>query len=132
MLIKTTPSIPSSEITEEKHYLQRRDFIRLVGAAAVTVGAAPWLQACAADPDASDFAGSGGPLVAPGQSPLPNVKPRVVTTTEKLNSFDDITSYNNFFEFGTGKSDPQQYAGANERRRQPLELRRGDGRAAAG
>ncbi|NNF24336.1 MAG: protein-methionine-sulfoxide reductase catalytic subunit MsrP [Rhodobacteraceae bacterium] len=29
-----------------------------------------------------------------------------------LNSFDDITSYNNFYEFGTGKSDPKQYAGA--------------------
>lgn len=111
MLIKTTPSVPSSEITDEQHYLQRRDFIRLVGSAAMVVGAGPWLQACAGDPAAADFAGAGGPAVAPGQSPLPNVKPNVVTTSEELNSFEDITSYNNFFEFGTGKSDPKRYAG---------------------
>jgi sulfoxide reductase catalytic subunit YedY len=110
MLIKP-PSIPSSDITDEKHYLQRRDFIRLVGGAAMVAGAAPWLQACGADPEAADFAGAGGPPVAPGQSPLPNVKPKVVTVDEPLNSFEEITSYNNFYEFGTGKSDPQRNAG---------------------
>ena len=45
MLIKTTPTIPGSEITDEKHYLQRRDFIRLVGGAAMRAGAAPWRHA---------------------------------------------------------------------------------------
>jgi sulfoxide reductase catalytic subunit YedY len=110
MLIKP-PSMPSSEITDEKHYLQRRDFIRLVGGAAMVAGAAPWLQACGEDPEAADFAGTGGPAVAPGQSPLANVKPKVVTLDEPINSFDDITSYNNFYEFGTGKSDPQRNAG---------------------
>ena len=112
MLIKTTPTIPGSEITDEKHYLQRRDFIRLVGGAAMIAGAAPWLQACAADPAAADFAGTAGPAVAPGQTALANVKPKVITTTEQLNSFADITSYNNFYEFGTAKNDPQQYASA--------------------
>ncbi len=34
-----------------------------------------------------------------------------MTTDEKRNSFEDITSYNNFFEFGTGKDDPARYAG---------------------
>jgi sulfoxide reductase catalytic subunit YedY len=29
-----------------------------------------------------------------------------LSTTEKPNSWDDITTYNNFYEFGTGKSDP--------------------------
>jgi methionine sulfoxide reductase catalytic subunit len=48
---------------------------------------------------------------AAGQSPLANVKPKVVTTDETLNSFEDITSYNNFYEFGIGKNDPQRYAG---------------------
>jgi sulfoxide reductase catalytic subunit YedY len=47
-----------------------------------------------------------------GQSPLENVKPKVVTTDEKLNTFEDITSYNNFYEFGTGKNDPRRYAGS--------------------
>jgi len=112
MLIKTTPSIPSSEITDEKHYLQRRDFIRLVGGAAMIAGAAPWLQACAGDSPIADFAGTPGPAVLPGQSPISNVKPAVITTTEKLNSFADITSYNNFYEFGMGKNDPQRHAGS--------------------
>ena len=47
----------------------------------------------------------------PGQTPLPNVKPKVVTTDEKLNSFEEITSYNNFYEFGVNKDDPQRHAG---------------------
>ena len=49
-----------------------------------------------------------------GQTPLPNIKPKVVSTDEKLNRFEDITSYNNFYEFGTGKNDPQRYAGSAE------------------
>jgi sulfoxide reductase catalytic subunit YedY len=52
-----------------------------------------------------------GAAAAAGQSPLANVKPRVVATDEKLNTFEEITSYNNFYEFGTGKNDPQRYAG---------------------
>ena len=73
MLIKTTPGIPPAEITDEKHYLRRREFIRLAGAAAVVAGSAPWLQACSADPLAEDFAGGGGPAVAVGQTPLANL-----------------------------------------------------------
>jgi sulfoxide reductase catalytic subunit YedY len=110
MLIKTTPSIPGSEITDEKLYVRRREFIRLMGGAAVAAGAAPWLQACSGDVSA-DFAGAAGPAVPPGQTALPNVKPGVVTTDEKLNAFEDITSYNNFYEFGLGKDDPQRNAG---------------------
>jgi len=36
-------------------------------------------------------------------SPAPNEKP---------NSFEQITNYNNYYEFGTGKGDPAKYAGA--------------------
>jgi sulfoxide reductase catalytic subunit YedY len=111
MLIRTATQIPETEITDEKLYLRRRDFIRLAGGAAVALGSAPLLQACAGDPVSADFAGTEGPPVAPGQTPLTNVKPRVVTTDEKLNTFEEITSYNNFYEFGTGKDDPQRYAG---------------------
>ena len=32
------------------------------------------------------------------------------STNRKPNSYDDITSYNNFYEFGTDKSDPAKYA----------------------
>ena len=34
------------------------------------------------------------------------------STDLKPNSFEDITTYNNFYEFGVGKSDPAEYAGA--------------------
>jgi sulfoxide reductase catalytic subunit YedY len=77
--------------------------MRVVGGVAAAA-ASPLVQACADDP----VAGAAG---LPGQSPLDNVKPRVVATDEKLNTFEEITSYNNFYEFGTGKGDPQRYAG---------------------
>ena len=38
-------------------------------------------------------------------------KPSAFSTDEKPNSFEDITHYNNFYEFGTGKTDPSEYAG---------------------
>ena len=38
--------------------------------------------------------------------------PSVFSTSEAPNSLEDITSYNNFYEFGTGKEDPAAYAGA--------------------
>jgi sulfoxide reductase catalytic subunit YedY len=110
MLIRTRPEIPSSEITDEKAYFRRREFMRLAGGVALGTLAAPWLQACSTDADTWDGAPAGGPFGA-AQSALSNYKPLVVATDEKLNSFDDITSYNNFYEFGLGKNDPQRYAG---------------------
>jgi sulfoxide reductase catalytic subunit YedY len=79
--------------------------MRLAGGLAAAAAAGPLIQACGEDPMAA------GPDVAPGQTPLADVKPRVVATDEKLNTFEEITSYNNFFEFGQGKNDPQRYAG---------------------
>jgi methionine sulfoxide reductase catalytic subunit len=35
-----------------------------------------------------------------------------LSTTEEPNSLEDITTYNNFYEFGTGKTDPAEYAGS--------------------
>jgi sulfoxide reductase catalytic subunit YedY len=93
MLIRREPQIPFSEITDERLYLNRREFMRAAGAAAV--GAALAVPAPAEG----------------GQSPLSDIKPKVVTTDEKWNSFEEITSYNNFYEFGTGKNDPQRNAG---------------------
>jgi sulfoxide reductase catalytic subunit YedY len=42
-------------------------------------------------------------------------KPVMAMTEDEIlepNTFEDITSYNNFYEFGTGKDDPKRYAGA--------------------
>ncbi|MEO6212580.1 MAG: protein-methionine-sulfoxide reductase catalytic subunit MsrP [Vicinamibacterales bacterium] len=111
MLIRKPDDIRSSEITDEQVYLQRRTFIKLVGGAAIAVGAAPLLQACSGEPAVADFAGGAGLAVPGGQSPIANYQPKVMAVDEKLNTFEEITSYNNFYEFGTGKEDPQRYAG---------------------
>ena len=97
MLIRTTPTIPAREITDERLYLRRRDFMRTAAAAAVggAIGGV-WLP--------------GDPLHA--QEPLANVRKSPLSTTgEDLTPFDDIASYNNFFEFGTDKSDPKNNSG---------------------
>jgi sulfoxide reductase catalytic subunit YedY len=96
MLIRTTPTIPTREITDERIYLDRRAFLRAsVGVAAGGVAGAllPTDEALA-------------------QTAIPNVKKSGLSTTgEKLNSFEDITSYNNFYEFGTDKGDPKANSG---------------------
>ena len=103
MIIRRRSDIRSSDITDEQLYLRRRDFIRLAGSAAAAV-VSPLVAGYGIDTLA---AGSG----AMTQTALSGIKPKVVTTDEKWNSFEDITGYNNFFEFGTGKDDPARYAG---------------------
>jgi sulfoxide reductase catalytic subunit YedY len=109
MLLKRNPDIRASEITDERVYLKRREFIRIAGSAALVAAAAP-LAACSAEPLGAEPAGT-GPFDTTG-SPLTGYKEKAVTTDEKLNSFEDITGYNNYYEFGTGKSDPKAYSGS--------------------
>ena len=45
-------------------------------------------------------------------APIPDVQPSRFSTDEEPNSFEDITTYNNFYEFGTGKDDPAKNASA--------------------
>ncbi len=96
MLIKRPADIRSSEITDEKLYLNRREFIRAAGLAA---GAAA---------GAGVFWGADATLSAAEPAPhgrkLENVKPSPLSVTdEKANSWEQITTYNNFYEFGTDK-----------------------------
>jgi sulfoxide reductase catalytic subunit YedY len=90
MMIKRAPDIRSSEITDEQLYLRRREFMKtaVVPAAAALAGLAPALT------------------LAAGQDALPNVRKGVVTIDEPLTPWEDVTTYNNFYEFGTDKSDP--------------------------
>ena len=95
MLIKPASDIRSSEITDQKVYLNRREFIRAAGGSAVAaaagiIGAEALVQARGA---------------AHGRK-LENVKKGPFGADEKLNAWEDITSYNNYYEFGTDKSDP--------------------------
>jgi sulfoxide reductase catalytic subunit YedY len=97
MLIKKAPGIASSEITSETWYLRRREFLQAAGltAAAAVTGAL--------GPDDSAEA-------APALEKL-TVTKKMVTTTEEQTPFKDITTYNNFYEFGSDKEDPAEYSG---------------------
>jgi sulfoxide reductase catalytic subunit YedY len=92
------PNIRSSEITPESVYLARRQLMR--GGAAAATGLAFALAGCKRK-DAS-----GGTAAAPTGAELPGVKPGPFATDEPRTPFGDITTYNNFYEFGTDKNDP--------------------------
>ena len=88
------PRIPSSEITPKEAYLSRRDFIKAAGVIAGSVA----LAACA-------------PKVLETIEPTDNASPAAPsapTQTDELgdpvNSFEDITNYNNYYEFTTNKT----------------------------
>src|SRR6201984_1011912 len=98
MLIKTASDIKAHEITPKALYINRRSFIK--SAALVTGSVAAGLSF------ASDmFATADG-----ANQKLGGVKKSPYSTTEKQNSFKDITNYNNFYELGTDKGDPAQNA----------------------
>jgi sulfoxide reductase catalytic subunit YedY len=95
MLIRRPSDIRPSEITDKDLYLTRRRFLR--GAAA----AAGVLIAGGLD---------SRPAFARGER-LANVNKTAYGKGETPNSYEDVTTYNNFYEFGTGKSDPSRNAG---------------------
>lgn len=81
--------IKPSEITPEGAYLNRRALL----ATAFAAGLVPSIMSEAATlPKSGDL--------------FQDVTKWPDSTTEKVNSFQDITTYNNFYEFGTGKGDP--------------------------
>src|SRR5258708_18654790 len=107
MVIKKPGDIPSSEITAERLYLRRREFLQL---GAGLAGAAMGGVVAACGRNALDAA-SAAPSSALPQTPIADIKKKMVTTTEPLNKFEKITGYNNYYEFGTGKSEPARNAG---------------------
>ncbi|MDP2449244.1 MAG: protein-methionine-sulfoxide reductase catalytic subunit MsrP [Polaromonas sp.] len=107
MLIKTDHSgfdhAVSSDITPQGVYQQRRKLIKLMatGAAGATIASWAGRQALAQA------------VVKPGKlAALPGAKSGVAgaVTMEKVTDYKDVTSYNNFYEFGTDKSDPAKNA----------------------
>ena len=107
MLIKQPSDIPPSEITPPQVFLDRRRFMRdsagMAAAAMFGAGLAPFgvrtaEAALATDPDAR------GPR-------LEGVVESEFRADEELTPYADITSYNNFYEFGTDKRDPSRHAG---------------------
>jgi len=99
MLIKKRSDIKSSEITDRSTYLNRRKF--LIDAAGSLVGIAAGISVPRLLDPARD-AHAGVKLNGVRKSPL--------STDETPNSLKDITTYNNFYEFGTDKYSPAKYA----------------------
>jgi sulfoxide reductase catalytic subunit YedY len=104
MLIGKPPDIPSSEITPQEQYLNRRRFMRktfatTVAASAAALGAGRLAEILS--PSVSVLAGT----------KLPTVPSPLTTTGEQLTSFEDVTHYNNFYEFGVDKDQPAKNAG---------------------
>jgi sulfoxide reductase catalytic subunit YedY len=101
VLIRRPAEIKASEITPEQLYWSRRAFIAAAGGAALAVASSP-LSVFAASP-------SGPPSLRSGQALSAHAERRYAQA-EKLTPFDDITTYNNFYEFGLEKDDPSQHA----------------------
>ena len=100
MQIRRPPDVASSEITPEGHYVNRREF--LAAASAAGLGAAG-LSALAL-PRVAFGAGT--------QEPQAVGKPFGLQKDDKPTPWTDVTTYNNFYEFGTDKSDPSENAKA--------------------
>ncbi len=83
--------ILSSEITPYRTYLNRRKFIKSSIAAGVFIGASTGLQASHLGND--------------------NLFENQLDENDSLNTYEDITTYNNFYEFGMGKTDPSENSG---------------------
>jgi methionine sulfoxide reductase catalytic subunit len=83
MLFRRPPDLLASEITDESLFWKRRDFIKAAGLGAAAVG---------------------------GLLPLRRTLPSLADD-DKLTPWEDVTGYNNYYEFGTDKDDPSRNAG---------------------
>ena len=106
-------NIPStSEITPETVYLRRREFIKsslLFAATSSGVGSTLlWLMRGLRAKDHEKAAAT----VTPDVNTALNVTRHLdYASGEKNTSYNGVTNYNNFYEFGTDKSDPAATAG---------------------
>lgn len=103
MLIKRPADIRPSEITDESIYRERRRFFEL--------GAAGALMAATMPAHALFGFGSDAKAPPPGAPDFTGLAKSRFSTDAEPNSWEDVTTYNNFYEFGTGKSDPARNAG---------------------
>ncbi len=99
MLIRKAPDLTYADITPKQVYLDRRKFLQAMGIVGATAVAGKRLFELAISPQSALAATKFGDLM---KSPF--------STTEKQNSYEDVTHYNNFYEFGTDKSDPAKNA----------------------
>ncbi|HKW33731.1 MAG TPA: protein-methionine-sulfoxide reductase catalytic subunit MsrP [Candidatus Acidoferrum sp.] len=99
MLIAKATDLTYADVTPKTIYLDRRKFLQTVGIVSATALAGKRLFE----------------LAMPSKTALAATKFSGLTkspfsTTEKVNSFEAVTNYNNFYEFGTDKTDPAKNA----------------------
>ena len=98
------PIIPPSQITPPEVYFDRRTF--LAGALAAGIGAPIWSAHAATLPGQA-----GAPLAfTPNPSESVDALVHASGQDEQPNTWGEITNYNNYYEFGVGKTDPAAYA----------------------
>src|SRR3990172_6983742 len=90
MLIQRASDIASSDITPENLCHNRREFIKMASAVLGVAAAGSILPGCA----------------PAGESTLSAQTKNPFDTTEKPTPYEEVTTYNNYYEFGTDKSDP--------------------------
>lgn len=86
IIIKSTSDIRSSDITPKSVYMDRRRFMQQAFASSLLLAADAMLPAWA--------------------KRWPELAPGTPKAGDQLTSYEDVTSYNNFYELGTGKKDP--------------------------
>jgi sulfoxide reductase catalytic subunit YedY len=92
-----TPKIPSSEITPEGWYLDRRKFLATAGIVGAGLVGAAKLGALTIGEQGQ-------------QAPQARGTPYGLQPNDEPTPYADVTGYNNFYEFGTGKEDPARNA----------------------
>jgi sulfoxide reductase catalytic subunit YedY len=102
MLIKKSPDLRESDVTPKETFLRRREFLAVAGTTAVAVAANGLGPVFTGEPTAL--------AQNPAAQKLTGLTKSRFSTDEKLNSYKDITTYNNFYEFGLDKGDPAKYA----------------------
>lgn len=95
--MKFRSTIAPSEITDERIWRNRRLWLQGAGAGTLAL-MSPWSATKAAPAKATPS--------------LTHTKPERWASSEPLTSVEDVTSYNNFYEFGTAKTDPKAHASA--------------------
>jgi sulfoxide reductase catalytic subunit YedY len=98
MLLKsrTSADLPWSDVTPERVYRSRRDFMRTAVAGAVGLTAAGTLE--------------WGHQTVEAQAALKATRNPTFVAPDRPNTFEQISGYNNFYEFGVEKTDPAKYA----------------------
>ena len=92
MLIKRPSDVLPSEITPRRFYERRRELMKLAAAGSI-LGAAGLL-----------------PKTARAEGKFANLAKSRYSTAEPATSFKHVSTYNNYYEFGTDKDEPAEHA----------------------